>query len=339
MTRKRGRQSKEAGRRLPAEAGGWALGSLGAAANTVTVLRRTAWVLLLAGPALGVWAVVSKPAPTAAAPVVAPQRAAADPAVGPGGFSELYVTAYLSAGEGGEAALAPFFPGARAVSLSGAAGQRVEQAAPVAVRQVSTGYWTVTVAARLAPAVAKEGAKAEAADPQGESAPVLRYFQVPVKAGTGGVLAAAALPAEVGAPAPGDAPALAYGQPAPASSSDPAAQTLTEFFGAYLAGRGELDRYLAPGTVLTPLSPAPYTEAELGQLAEVGTNDPATAYPPGAPVADGVRRQLRAEVTAMDAAGNRRPLSYAVALTARDGRWEIASVGGAPVLTPQGEAR
>ncbi|CAM5288709.1 hypothetical protein GCM10010329_81070 [Streptomyces spiroverticillatus] len=339
VKRRRGKRGDIGRERLPVEAGGWALGSVGSAAAAVTVLRRAAWGLLLAGPALGAWALVSQPAPTVAAPAVRAERAPAAPAVGPGGFAELFVTTFLAAGEGDEALLAPFLPDARSVTLSGAVAQRVGQAAPVAVRQVSAGYWVVTVASRTRPPVSgavKDGTKTPE---ETAGAALLRYFQVPVKAGPDGGLAAVSLPAEVGPPAPGEVPALAYGQPAPAGKNDPVARTLAEFFGAYLAGRGELDRYLAPGTALTPLSPAPYTQVGLGQLAEVGTNDPATAFPAGAPVADGVRRQVRAEVTATDAAGTRRPLSYAVALTARDGRWEIASVGGAPVLTPNGDAR
>ncbi|MET8747270.1 conjugal transfer protein [Streptomyces sp. NPDC004728] len=317
---------------LPGEAGGWSLGSLGAAANTVTVLRRTAWALMVAGPVLAGWALVSQPAVTApAAPIRQEQPAAGQSAAGPGGFAELFVNAYLTAGAGTEELLAPFLPNARDVSLTAEPGvQRAQEVAAVRVQLVSSGYWSVTVAARVTPVGPTDGKKKPKPDQVGAGAgPVLRYFQVPVRTGTGGALAAAALPAEVGAPLSAEAPVLAYGQSVPVRSTDPAGQTLTGFFAAYLAGSGELDRYLSPGTALAAVSPAPYTQVEVDRLAEVGTNDPGSS----GPQSDGARRRLLVDITASDPGGQKRPLTYAITITARDGRWEIASVEGAPVLS------
>ncbi|MEU2026929.1 conjugal transfer protein [Streptomyces sp. NPDC016469] len=326
---------------LPGEAGGWELGSLGAAANTVTVLRRTAWGLLVAGPVLAVWALLSRPAPAAPVVAVRQEQPAVGQSAGPGGFAELFVSAYLAAGEGTEDSLAPFLPTARDVTLTAAPGaQRAQQLAAVKVRQVSGGYWSVTVAARVVAtdttaAKPKAGAKtkpgAEESEPgSARSGSVLRYFQVAVHAGADGAMAAAALPAEVAAPLPGEAPSLAYGQSVPVPASDPAGQTLTGFFAAYLAGSGQLDRYLSPGTALSAVSPAPYARVEVVQVAETGTNDPGAQQ--GVP-ADGARRELLVQVAATDTAGQQRPLAYAIAITARDGRWEIASVEGPPVLS------
>lgn len=328
---------------LPGEAGGWALGSLGAAANAVTVLRRTTWALIVAGPVLGMWALLSRPEPVVpVAPVRQEQPAAVGQSAGPGGFAELFVSAYLAAGEGTEGLLAPFLPTARDVTLTAPPGaQRAQELAAVKVRQVSGGYWSVTVAARVvttggATAEPKPGTKADdGSESEPGSGSVLRYFQVAVRSGAGGVLAAAALPAEVGAPVSGEAPALAYGQSVPVPASDPAGQTLAGFFAAYLAGSGQLDRYLSPGTALSAISPAPYARVEVEQIAETGTNDPGAQQ---GPAADGARRELLVQVAARDAAGQERPLVYAIAITARDGRWEIGSVEGAPVLS-KGSAR
>ncbi|MET7344598.1 conjugal transfer protein [Streptomyces sp. NPDC005547] len=317
---------------LPGEAGGWELGSLGAAANSVTVLRRTLWALLVAGPVLGVWALLSRPVPVAPVAPVRQEQPAVGESAGPGGFAELFVSAYLTAGEGTEGSLAPFLPTARDVTLTAAPGaQRAQEVAAVKVRQVSAGYWSVTVAARVTLGATDTKAKAEKAQESG-SVPgsVLRYFQVPVRASGGGALAAAALPAEVAAPLSGEAPSLAYGQSVPVPGSDPAGQTLSGFFAAYLAGSGQLDRYLSLGTALSAISPAPYTRVEVAQVAERGTNDPGAQQ--GVP-ADGARRELLVQVVATDAAGQPRPLAYAIAIAARDGRWEIASVEGAPVLS------
>ncbi|MEU8883912.1 conjugal transfer protein [Streptomyces hydrogenans] len=317
---------------LPAEAGGWELGSLGASANAVTVLRRMAWVLLLAGPVLGAWALLAGPKVVRAE--VAAERPAAASGVdssGPGGFAELFVTAYLEAEEGRTGdVLAAFMPGAGPATLvSGGGGQVVEQAAAVRVRAVSVGYWAVTVAARVRPAApptAKQGRG------QGEPVAGLRYFRVPVRSGTSGELAAVALPAEVGALPAGQAPELGYGQAAEPSAADAGVRTLQGFFTSYLAGGGEVDRYMPPGSRLTPITPAPYASASVGRVAEYGTNAPGAAFPEGAPIPDGTRRRLLVDVTAADRAGVERPLTYAVALKARDGRWEVEAVEAAPLL-------
>ncbi|MFD5110516.1 conjugal transfer protein [Streptomyces cinereoruber] len=320
-------QGEEIG--LPAEAGGWELGSLGASANAVTVLRRSAWVLLLAGPVLGAWALLAGPKAVRAEAAVERPAAVAVDSSGPGGFAELFVTAYLEAGEGRTGdVLAAFMPGAGPAALAGGGGggQVVEQAAAVRVRAVSAGYWAVTVAARVRPA--EPAAKPD----QAEAAVGLRYFRVPVRSGASGELAAVALPAEVGALLAGQVPELGYGQAAEPSAADPGVRTLQGFFTSYLAGGGEVDRYMPPGGRLTPIVPAPYTSAHVERVAEYGTNAPGAAFPEGAQIPDGTRRRLLVDVTAADQAGVERPLTYAVALKARDGRWEVEAVEAAPLL-------
>ncbi|MFD4392881.1 conjugal transfer protein [Streptomyces sp. NPDC058495] len=320
---------EEAG--LPAEAGGWELGSLGASANAVTVLRRSAWVLLLAGPVLGAWALLAGPEVVRAEVAAERPAAVAVDSSGPGGFAELFVTAYLEAEEGrtGEV-LAAFMPGAGPATLSGGGGgQVVEQAAAVRVRAVSAGYWAVTVAARVRPA---ELPAAKPERDEAEPAVGLRYFRVPVRSGASGELAAVALPAEVGALPVGQAPELGYGQAAEPSAADPGVRTLQGFFTSYLAGGGEVDRYMPPGSRLTPIVPAPYAWARVERVAEYGTNAPGAAFPEGAQIPDGTRRRLLVDVTASERAGAERALTYAVALKARDGRWEVEAVEAAPLL-------
>ncbi|MFE5549828.1 conjugal transfer protein [Streptomyces sp. NPDC056534] len=213
---------------------------------------------------------------------------------GPGRFAELFVSAYLEAGEGTQASLAAFLPGAESLLLSAdPASQVVEQVAAVRVRAVSDGYWAVTVAARVRPVKAapvkpavqgRTGAGAEVA--------VLRYFRVPVRSGPAGALAAVSLPSEVGAPPVGKAPALVYGQGVAPSQADAGVRTLTGFMASYLTGDGELDRYMTPGSTLTSIVPTPYTAVRLDRIAEYGTNAPGAAFPEGAEIADGTRRRL-----------------------------------------------
>ncbi|WP_432091437.1 conjugal transfer protein [Streptomyces sp. NRRL F-5630] len=299
------------------EAGGWALGSLGTAATAVTVLRRGAWALLVCGGlalVLVVWLLVSGTrAPVVVRSVAPVASGGGAEAVGPAGFAELFISAYVSAGDGQEARLAPFLAGARDVDLSARPDvQRAQELAVVETRRVAEGYWSVTVAARVQPV---GGGKKEQ-----EAADALRYFRVAVKAGKEGALTAAGLPAEVSAPVASTAPVLGYGQAHLPGSDDPVARAVKGFFSAYLAAEGELDPYLSPGLELSAVSPAPYERATVSDLAEQS--------PGGA----GATRRLWVRVAATDLSGQEWPLSYALTLRKRDGRWEVSALDAAPVL-------
>lgn len=106
----------------------------------------------------------------------------------------------------------------------------------IAVRSArrAGGTWSVTVAAQYADAT-------------------VRYYAVPVVAGrTGGSFAVMGAPAVVAARA--GAPTSPYRVRV---ADGELASAVEEFLAAYLTGASEVDRYLAPGTVLPALSPAP----------------------------------------------------------------------------------
>ncbi|SHN31114.1 conjugal transfer protein [Streptomyces yunnanensis] len=313
---------------------GWATTSMspGAMANWTAVVRWSAWGLLLTGPLLGGWALASTAQPAvvptqAEAPRVQP--ASAD-AVAPAGFAELYVAAYVKAGQGDAAVqeLAAFYPAARSMTWPSQGGaEHAESASAVQVRQISAGYWSVTVAARIT-GVSKDDA--------GQ----LHYFQVPVRstAGTASGWVAAALPAEVAAPA-GDAaktPELSYGSGHAPLASDPAAQTVQGFLAAYLTGQGDVERYLSPGTTLHPVRPAPYTAVTLTQIADHGQGPAEGAEAQTPP--DGVQRRLLVSVEGDGRNANGWPMTYAIELRARGGRWEIAALEAAPALATSGNS-
>ncbi|MDH6129798.1 conjugal transfer protein [Kitasatospora sp. GP82] len=327
----------------PEAAGGWSL-STGASANAAAVIRWAAWGLLVLGPLLGGAALCS--VPTAAGPV-RPQPAASAPSAGSqgaAGFAQLFVAAYISAGDGDQAKLAAYYPGATDVRLEGASGRRSgEQLTVVRLRQTDRDVWSVTVAARIvnasgtatvaAASSAAEGSSGPSAQPS--AAEAVRYFQVPVATAPagGGAMGYVALgmPAEVSAQPRVQVPGLVYGPLRPALPSDPLTQAATAFLGAYLTGAGELDRYLAPGTELTAISPAPYTGLAVDELAVEGEQGgDAVASVPG----DGTRVRLLVVLRATGRDGMRVPLTYALTLRARAGRWEIAALDGAPAEAP-----
>jgi hypothetical protein len=302
---------------------GWRSSSGGASATTSKVVRAVMWGLLFSGPFLGGAALLSQAIPPAgAAAPVTPQHTVTGEAdqVGPAGWADLYVDAYVAAGQGSEQQLAVYYPAAAQLTLSGTPGaQHAVASAPVRVQRISAGYWSVTVGVQVASS-------------QVNSPSVLRYFQVPVHAAGSGFVATA-LPAAVAAPAiAGASPQLAYGQASPASSSDPATATLSEFLSAYLTGNGDLTRDLSPGTVISPVTPAPYTGVSVSQVSQIGGSDNGDAAASSAVPADGTRRQVLADVEATDSSGVQHPLTYAIELKARAGRWEVDQLQSAPLL-------
>ncbi|GAA1923639.1 conjugal transfer protein [Streptantibioticus ferralitis] len=312
------------------DVGVWRVGaSTGAVAQAAGLARRFAWLLLFSGPFLGGAALLSQAmAPAHAVEQgTAAQRPVAAPGdqVGPAGWADLYVDAYVAAGQGGEQQLAAYYPAAAQLRLSGTPGaQHAVATDAVHVQQVGAGYWAVTVAVQVADLGKDSGGPSQ-----------LRYFQVPVRSAGKGFVAAA-LPAAVSAPGGGAAPTLAYGQSKPATSSDPATATVSEFLSAYLTGNGDLTRDLSPGTVISPISPAPYASVSVTDIAQVGggqDGSSSTAVP-----ADGTRRQVLVDVEASDTSGVARPLTYAIELRARAGRWEVDQLQSAPRLAGNGPA-
>ncbi|MDH6122963.1 conjugal transfer protein [Kitasatospora sp. GAS204B] len=321
-------------------AGGWSWSS-GATANITVVLRWAAWGLMLLGPLLGGAAFLSRPVSASPARAQPPLSAPATGSQGAAGFAQLFVAAYISAGDGDQAKLAAYYPGATDLRLEGASGRRSgDQLAVVRLRQSDPSVWSVTVAARIITAVGSGSAGSAsslavgtdtAIAPPTAAAGAVRYFQVAVATATagGGAMGyvALALPAEVAAPPCVRAPALVYGPWRPALPGDPLAGAVTEFLTAYLTGSGDLTRYLSPGTQLAAITPPPYTALVVDELAVEGEQDGAQVS--GVP-AGGIRLRVLAQLRATGTDGMRVPLAYALTLQARAGRWEIASLDGAP---------
>lgn len=168
------------------------------------------------------------------------------------------------------------------------------------------GSYVVAVAAQLG-----------AAAPQ-------RYFEIVVMPHAG-AFAAAALPREVPSP-------TARSVALPGFSKDVAGdrligQTLEGFFSAYLAGTGDLQRFLSPGAQLQSLAPAPYKKATV-------TGAYAGAEVPAVP-ADGDRARLLVRVVGQGAKGYQISSDYELSVTARAGRWEISAMGSPASDQPQ----
>lgn len=290
------------------------------------LVRAGVWALVVSGPVLGALAFLSSSTPSqgAAKPV-----ATATPAsqTGPAGFAELYVAAYLQAGQGTERDLTPYYSGSIALAVK--PGTRTAtQSTVIASREVQPGYWSVTVATDVTTHDDKGKAKRLG----------IQYFRVGIQASgpasAGGTskdatvgYAATSLPAQVAAPTALKPGGLAYETDRGSSSAEPSVETARGFLAAYLTGSTELDRYASPGTRLQPISPAPYASVKL-----TGVQDDATGAGQMKVPADGTVLHQLVLVDATDQAGSPVSLSYALTLKSRAGRWEVASVDDAPAI-------
>jgi len=287
--------------------------------------RFGAWALVGGGPLVAVMALLSSSSPTPEAPrAVAPAQQASG--TGPAGFATLFVDAYLQAGQGTESTLSPFYAGS--LTMTNPPGARnASQLVTIASREIQAGYWSITVAANV-----------DEKNSQGSYTDLgLQYFQVPVQAvgpasagGTsGGAVGytATALPAQVAAPAGLTPSSLEYTDQRGVDPNDPATQTASGLLSSYLAGQGALNRYLAPGLNLQPVSPAPYTSVTVTNVVDDAANPTAEQVP-----AAGTTRHLLVTVNATDASGATYPLTYALQMTVVSGLWSVSALDAAPAL-------
>jgi len=283
----------------------------------MAVVRAAVWGAVLCGPLAlaATWladAPAARPVPSSSVRPVSGK----DPA----GYAELFIGLWLDSGresrESGTAAAEAVRAMAPEVELPqwGDAPPKVARVAAVDSERLHSRAWVVTVAVQFESAGTPGDSDGTAADGQ----PVLRFFTVPVVMTAGGrqALAVAATPAEVGGPRTAKPPASPYGVEVEPGS--PLEETVREFLTAYLGGSGGVDRYLAPGAAVTAPS-APYSTVRVERVSAAGGSGER-------PARDGDQMRVRAQVTAGGADGGLWPLSYALRLTARDGRWEIAEV-------------
>ncbi|POX47726.1 conjugal transfer protein [Streptomyces sp. Ru71] len=271
----------------------------------VRLSRVAVLTAVAAGPIALCVAVASTPTTVQAATAAKPSAVrTAVAAADPGGYAQLFLSAWLrsSAGEETSAQARLAHSMAPGVDLPDPASDA--HPAPLSVTAVRTaqrdgGAWSVTVAVQYA-----DGS--------------VRYYALPViadRAGTSFTVTGA--PGVVAGPARASVPKSPYGVTVPEGDLSSAVE---EFLAAYLTGAGEVDRYLAPGVTVAPLSPAPYTAVAVQQVSAI--EEAATA---GEVPADGTKVRVQASVEARDAAG-RWPLAYELTLKARSGRWEVAAL-------------
>ncbi|MFB7323848.1 conjugal transfer protein [Streptomyces sp. NPDC056190] len=271
----------------------------------VRLSRVAVWAVIAAGPVALCVAVASTPTTVQAAPPAKPtavRNAAAAP--DPGGYAQLFLSAWLRShaddATSAQARLAQSMaPDVELPDPASDAQSTPQSVTTVRSAQREGGAWSVTVAAQYV-----DGS--------------VRYYAVPMVADRAGAsLTVTGAPGVVAGPARAEVAKSAYGVTVPEGDLFSA---VGEFLAAYLTGAGEVDRYLAPGVTLSPVSPAPYTAVSVQQVSAV--EEAAAAEQVSA---DGTKVRVLARVEARDADG-RWPLAYELILKARSGRWEVAAL-------------
>lgn len=277
----------------------------------VRLSRVAVWTVIAAGPiALTVAATSTPTTVPAATPAKATAVRSAAVAADPGGYAQLFLSAWLHSSAddatSAQARLAQSMaPDVELPDPAPDAQSTPQSVTAVRSAQRANGAWSVTVAAQYA-----DGA--------------VRYYAVPVAADRAGAsFAVTGAPGVVAGPARPEVPKSPYRVTVPEGDLSSA---VGEFLAAYLTGAGEVDRYLAPGMTLSPVSPAPYAAVTMQQVSAVEEAAAAEQVP-----ADGTKVRVLAQAEAQDKTG-RWPLAYELALTARSGRWEISALESGTAL-------
>lgn len=265
---------------------------------TVGLLTFGLWVVI-GFCALGVVAIWLRPAPKAPAVKVPPSSTAAE------GAAELYVSAWIRAGQVDDAGLRSWYT----------AGADLRDVVPGTFRSVRTvtvgtpveikrGYWSVVVAAET---VSEQGTMAT------------RFYQVPMQ-NVGANWTAAALPSPVAGPVgvSSPRPLILLGRVDP---SDDLASSVQSFLSAMLTGTGDLTRYVTPDASIDPVIPAPYIRVD---LRAIGTRN-----------SDDGHREVLAESLTVDAAARTQIIQTSLDVTRRDGLWVVSGILPGPTLEPR----
>lgn len=229
-----------------------------------------------------------------------------------GSYAASFVGAWLSATQEDSKGLDQYV-NTKSVRLTDK-GWKYKDLAPASIKREEDGFVTVVVAANV---LQMDYEKDEA----GKETWPRRYFQVVVQTDSHGGMGVFTFPTPVAEPDdPVEAAETKYGQDL--TTKDPAGETTQAFLNAYLAGSGELDRYIAPGTDISALAPAPYAAASVEEIQAVEK--------PVADPKDGDTLHVLAGVNAQNESEQTVRADYALTLQARAGRWEITSIDTMP---------
>jgi hypothetical protein len=278
----------------------------------IRALQVLLWLLVVSGPAAALVGIAHLSAINSRLEVVESAAAPADPPAdsrGVTGFAEMFIAAYFDAGEGSTTGLDGFVDG---VALEGVQPRSwsVVRTVSLGAEELAPGYFAVMVAVELI-ALSSGGDPVVAPEPVGTL-----FYSVAVAEDESG-WTVVGLPSLMPAPNRVSAPDLLVDRLDGIDDST-LADMVARFLSAYLTGDGELTRYLAPSSSIVPVHPAPFTASEV-----LGSG---TAEDPQEGTVVGVVAR------ANDDAGRGQILEFWLAVSQRDGRWEVTEILPAPPL-------
>ena len=229
-----------------------------------------------------------------------------------GEYGAAFISRYLSAGQGQEDQItAMLADGVKAQLQLPSTPRAIGAVTPGPAVEADGGTWIVTVAVDEAPADGQQ--------------PVRRYWQLPVQLDDNGHMAVTALPSLVTAPSSSGITVT----PGSELNDPDVTAAVDAFMKAYLAGQGEVAPLTSPGSALTAIEPAPYTDAS---VSAIRTSQEMPETP-----ASGDQVRTEVSVTATAADGSSTQMSYTLDLRYRD-RWEVAAINPTEAApTPEGE--
>ena len=285
-------------------------------ALTVRVLNITLWLFVISGPVAAAFVATRVTSLSERVDLVdigaveMPRDTS-----GAEGFAELFIAAYLTAGEPSTTDLSPFLDRTSPVRVE-TGSWSATRTMSLGAEHVAPGYYAVTVAAEVV-----------AADSDGEGRPVwvpvgTLFYSVGV-AETDSGWATTGLPSLIPAPVGATAPELLIDRRGGLDTAPGLEDMLSRFLAAFLAGDGELTRYTSPSSPILAIQPPPFVAAEILEVGNVETSDGVT--------------QVVVVVRATDNAGRTQILEYALVVELRDGRWEVSRMLPAPPLAASSE--
>ncbi|ONF74501.1 hypothetical protein AVR91_0203450 [Amycolatopsis keratiniphila subsp. keratiniphila] len=272
--------------------------------------RVLGWCVIVASPlAVIVGLVVLRPS----APAQPPQSVQLLDASEPQGWAEMYVRSWLSANRDDSAGLEAFYP--TGMKSTRAVGTQIPvDTSTLSVVSPRPGAWSVMVAANIL-----------VQQPDGKHRARLACANASLVGSAEGYVATS-LPTPVACPRTRAAVELDYPETAELNGS--VGQSVHGFLSAHLAGRGELNRYIAPETNIGAIVPPLYAEVQLLELRTHEQFEPGQAARP----LDGTEVHVTARAWGHDALGKVTTIDYALTLVARAGRWEVSRIEPAPLL-------
>lgn len=262
------------------------------------LLSAALWMFVALAPVGVVVSIMAYNRPLPVPPKPEPVTVRAD--AGIGGYAENYLAVFLTADTSNLDRIRQFFPHARSLPRRGPE-LIVDRTALIGLEAVSETEWEVLVSADVFIDLPD--------DELGYLDFGTRYYRIDVVAAPNG-LAATSLPAQVSAPSTLNIAGEWDQLSGPTGELAEVGEALHGFFNAYLAGDGQLSRYVSTDTRIVPISPAPFDAVAVDGL----SLRKAGPY----------RWEIDVEITASSADFT---TTYQYSLSAKsDPRWEILAI-------------